>query len=131
MYKDKKPKFIRTFFFIFLLGVISLYIISNFFTQNMIIGKYVNRNFENRFISENPHVKDTLVILTNNQFTSKFYGQGNYKLFYDLYGTHIKLIYKDEIGRTSFTTSIDRLMFLGNPKINLFKDLNQFYEKID
>lgn len=118
-----------------IIGILScfvlLYINNSFFTERMVEGKYVNRNYENSFIGENPHVADTLIIKSDNRFESKFYGKGNYKLSYNLGGTQIRLIYKDEFGQTSFGTSIDRLFFLGNLRIILFKDLDQYYEKID
>ena len=31
----------------------------------------------------------------------------------------------------SFSTYVNRIWFVGNPKIILFEDLNQYYEKID
>ncbi|KGO93792.1 hypothetical protein [Flavobacterium subsaxonicum] len=107
-----------------------VYVYNKFSTKSMIIGKYVNKNYGNTFIGENPHIADTLILYDNNHFRSGYYGDGEYKLFYGFNGTRIALSYKDKYGDNGFTTSIDRLYFFGNLKINLYVDLNQYYEKI-
>ncbi len=109
-----------------------------------LLGKYVNRNFENDFIGTNPHVADTLILKKDNQFESPYYGKGKYNITYSLDGTKIELSYGE--GQTnininenqinisneeSFETYINRIWFLGNPRIMLFEDLDQYYEKID
>ena len=121
----------KVIIFIFLLALITLFVINNFYTKQTLVGKYVNRNFENTLIGENPHIEDTLELFSNNEFSSPYYGKGKYKLSYGIDGTYIKLNYKDETGKTSFETSIYKPLFFGKPRIILFDDLNQYYEKID
>lgn len=104
------------------------YLYNNFFTSQMMTGTYVNRNYENDFINENPHIADTLVLFENNRFVSRYWGKGVYKTSYTFRGTKISLNGNDGNG---LTTYINRIMFLGNPKIILYEDLNQYYEKID
>jgi hypothetical protein len=123
---------------------IAIYAYNNFFTNNTLIGTYVNRNYENDFIGGNPHIVDTLILKKDNQFESPYYGKGTYKLSYGLGGTRIELHYGDGYSSAningekvivpneeSFETSIDRIWFIGNPQISLFEDLNQYYEKIE
>jgi hypothetical protein len=117
---------------IWLIGALLLiYFFNSFFTKGMIAGTYVNRNYENDFALGVPHVPDTLVIYPDNKFYSPYYGKGNYELKYSPKGTRIELNYRDEYGSDGFNTSINRLMFIGSPKIDLFEDFNQHYEKID
>ena len=110
----------------------------------MILGKYVNRNYEDDFIGNIPHIADTLLLKENNQFESPYYGKGTYKLTYGLGGTKIKLNYGEgysseningEIvtvsNKESFNTSMNRIWLIGNAQISLFEDLDQYYEKID
>jgi hypothetical protein len=94
----------------------------------MIVGKYVNMNYHNEFIGENPHVEDTLEIHPNGKFYSPFFGEGEYKLSYSFKGTRISLKPYSKMG---LNTSIDRNNLIGKPRINLFRDLNQYYKKID
>ena len=123
---------------------IAIYAYNNFFTNNTLIGTYVNRNYENVFIGGNPHIVDTLILKKDNQFESPYYGKGKYKLNYTLNGTKIDLDYGEGFTSTningeqvtvsneeSFSTYVNRIWFVGNPKIILFEDLNQYYEKID
>jgi hypothetical protein len=123
---------------------IAVHSYNHFFTNGMLLGKYVNRNYEDDFIGYIPHIADTLIIKENNQFESPYYGKGTYKLTYSLGGTKIELHYSDGYSSTNingekvtlsdeenFTTSISRIWFIGNPHILLFEDLNQYYEKIE
>ena len=122
----------------------AIYAYNNFFTNNTLIGTYVNRNYGDDFIGGNPHIADTLIVKKDNQFKSPYYGKGKYKLKYTLSGTEIELDYGEGYTSTningeqvtvsneeSFSTYINRIRFVGNPKIILFEDLNQYYEKID
>ncbi|WP_031455737.1 hypothetical protein [Flavobacterium chungangense] len=123
---------------------IAVYSYNHFFTNGMLIGKYVNRNYGDDFIGNIPHIADTLLLKENNQFESPYYGKGTYKLSYGFGGTRIELHYGDDYSSTnikgekvsvpnkeSFETSINRIWFIGNPQISLFEDLNQYYEKIE
>ena len=66
---------------------IAVYSYNHFFTNGMLLGKYVNRNYGDDFIGYIPHIADTLLLKENNQFESPYYGKGAYKLIYDLVGT--------------------------------------------
>ncbi|MFY0481379.1 hypothetical protein ACI6PS_02140 [Flavobacterium sp. PLA-1-15] len=112
------------YIFIVLLGI---YVFNSFFTNSMVTGVYVNRNYENDFIAENPHVADTLIIKENYQIESSYWGNGSYKLEYTPEGTNITL----KGNGNSIHTYIRRKYFFGNPKIILFEDLDQYYEKIE
>jgi hypothetical protein len=109
---------------------IILYVFNSFFFEKMIVGTYFNRNYENGFITDNPHVSDKLVLLDNGTFISRYYGKGKYELYHSLGGTEISLE-SNSSSIMPFRTSVNRLYFLGNIKIDLYKDLNQYYEKID
>lgn len=104
------------------------YLYNNFFSSQMMTGTYVNRNYENDFINENPHISDTLVLFENNRFASRYWGKGVYKTSCTFRGTKISLKGNDGNGLTSY---VNRIMYFGNPKIILYEDLNQYYEKID
>ena len=95
----------------------------------MLLGNYINVNYENRFGGDFPHSQDTLTLLKNGTFTSQYYGKGTYKVSYSLGGTSIDLEYKDEFGVGGLITSIEGDGF-GKPRIILIRDLNQYYEKI-
>ena len=109
------------------IGIIVIYLFNSFFTNSMVTGVYVNRNYENDFVVEIPHVADTLIIKENHQIESSYWGNGSYKLEYTLEGTNIAL----KGNGNSIHTYIRRKYFFGNPKIILFEDLNQYYEKIE
>lgn len=112
------------------ISFIILYIFNGFFFKKMIVGTYENRNYENSFFGQNPHVSDNLILLDNGTFISGYYGKGKYELYYSLGGTEISLVPNND-SSMPFRTSIDRLYFLGTIKIDMVKDLNQYYEKID
>src|SRR4051812_21182670 len=106
---------------VLLLAILISYSYNNFFSHSTIVGKYVNRNYQNNIIAEVPNTADTLVLFNNNRFESKFFGKGNYKISYSFEGTHIILKYKDEFGKAGFETSISRINW-GRPKIILDSD---------
>ena len=97
----------------------------------MITGVYVNTNYNKNYpIAEVPDSADTLVLFDNNTYKSGYYGTGKYKLDYSFGGTEISLISKDpSVG--GFGSSFTRLNSFGNIKIDLFQDLELYYEKID
>lgn len=124
---------------------IGIYTYNNFATQEMLIGTYVNNNYDHNMSGEAiTHNRDTLIIKNNNQFESTFFEKGTYKLKYSLSGTAIELTYDhgnfyDTINgeiikipnQGIFSTTINRLHFVGNLKITLNEDLNLYYEKIN
>lgn len=93
----------------------------------MIVGTYVNNNYDQRVSGpEVPYEQDTLILFDNNKFTSPFWGNGTYQIIYGLYGTEIKLSYA--LGKSYFRGRLTRL-WLGKPKIILDQDLNYYFEK--
>ncbi len=124
----RKPIFIS----ITIIVVITIsYAYNNFFTEKMIEGPYINRNYNNSSNKvEIPHVADTLVLLKNNQFSSGFWGKGSYRIIYSVRGTEIQLTYNYEFGKAGFRAFIKRLYF-GKPKIILDHDQNHYYEKLN
>lgn len=112
--------------------LISIFLISyahkNFFTKSMIVGSYINYNFDYvPFIPDIPYSPDTLRIY-NNKFTSSYWGEGDYTLHSNLAGTRIDLTYA--YGKAGYNTDIER-DFFGVPKIMLFRMENHCYQKID
>jgi hypothetical protein len=126
--KTKKVLFIISGIIIFL--YLNYYLFNNYFTKKMIVGSYVNKNYQiEPWIEYIPYQADTLVLFHDGKFSSTFWGQGNYKISYSIRGTAIQLINKNP-SNMGLNTNITR-MGVGKPKIILFKDLNQYYEKID
>lgn len=106
---------------LFILG----YSYNNFFSKKMLIGKYINVNFEISPAVETAKFLDTLYIYENNRFYSQYYGKGRYYLSYSLNGTKIDM----NCSNSGRNTSIRRDWF-GKPKIILFRDINHCYIKI-
>jgi hypothetical protein len=97
----------------------------------MISGVYVNTNYDKDYpIAEVPDQADTLVLFDNNTYKSEYYGKGKYKLDYSFGGTRISINPNDR-SAMPFQTSINRIYSFGNIKIDLFQDLELYYEKID
>ena len=99
------------------------YIYNNFFTQQMLIGTYQNRNFINSPVG--PRIPDKLVLHENSKFSSNYWGNGIYKISHSLMGTNIYLDCDN-----SFHTTIKRTWY-GKTKIIVFSDLETYYEKIN
>ena len=109
--------------------LLTIHCYNNFFTKGMLIGNYINRNYNYSLnLVEIPHVPDTLSLFENNQFVSNYWGKGSYKIFYTVSGTEIELIYNYRFGKAGYRTSIKRLNF-GTPKIILDTDRDHYYEK--
>lgn len=104
-----------------------IYVYNNFFTTGMLVGTYANMNYKNS--TENPSVPDTLILLPNNTFSSKYFGTGKYSLNYSMSGSKINLIFDDVINQINIHSNITRIN-LNHPKITLCSDLNHYYEKI-
>ncbi|MCL9806841.1 hypothetical protein NAT51_15000 [Flavobacterium amniphilum] len=120
------------------------YLYNNFFTNGMLTGRYANKNYKYEFIGNIANKPDTLIIRENNEFESPYYGKGKYDISYSLKGTEIHMTHGEGYTTTtingevitlsnedSFVTYINRIWFFGSPKIILFEDLGQCYEKID
>jgi len=103
---------------------------NNFFSKGMLVGRYVNRNYNYPPLKvEIPYVSDTLTLLKNNKFESGYWGNGSYTVTHTLGGTEIELTYNYKYGRAGYETDVKRLNF-GTPKIILDRDRNHYYEKI-
>ena len=110
--------------------LITIHVYRNFLTESVIIGKYVNTNYNHApFLVDIPYSADTLILLTNNRFKSAFWGRGTYRLSYDIDGTDIDLSYVNEFGRGGYNISISRLNW-GKPQIILDRDRCHYYEKV-
>lgn len=106
------------------------FLYNNFFLKSMIVGEYVNRNYDYKpVIPEIPYEQDTLRLFDNNQFASRFWGKGTYKIFYTGAGTRLELSYHDEYGKGGFNSPVTRLSF-GRPIIWLDRDHNHYLEKV-
>lgn len=118
---------------IVILLIISLtgfFLYRHFFTENMIIGTYVNENYNNKSsIVDVPKQLDTLIIFSDNKFKNSYWGNGTYKLSYSISGTKISFIYDYEFGKAQFKSTVNR-SFFESPKICLNKDLEYYYKKI-
>ncbi len=115
--------------YILIVLMIGSYLYNHFFTKKILIGKYYNVNYG---ISSgiDASIKPDVLILYENKFKSKYYGEGTYNLIYSLKGTSIEL--KPNIiklgGFSSYTYPITRGWY-GNPKIILFYDIDHYYER--
>ena len=99
-------------------------------TNNSVIGKYANTNYGNQLCCMNsPHKPDTLVLKSDNTFTSAFYGTGTYKIVYGTFKTQIEWTYDYKIDSIIIDTYFENNAF-GNTKIILNADMNHYYEKI-
>ncbi|MGZ3767277.1 MAG: hypothetical protein ACXVA2_21620 [Mucilaginibacter sp.] len=107
------------------------YSYNNFFSKGMLVGQYVNRNYNYQpNLPEVPNVADTLTLLKNGQFESQYWGKGSYTISHTIAGTEIELIYDYEFGKAGYDTTVKRLDF-GNPKIILDRDHDHYYEKLE
>ena len=119
------------FILIAILFALIVYGYRNIFTDDMIVGTYVNTNFENApVIAELPNKADTLVLYRDSKFKSSHWGTGTFKLAHSLSGTKIKLRYQYIYGIAGVSAKIERLNWR-QLVIILNEDFNQYYRKID
>ena len=113
-----------------LLGVFVVYeCYKNFISQRSLVGGYINKNFDYQgVLSDIPYQTDTLRLLSDNTFTSSYWGKGTYKLKYSLTGTKIELIYHYQYGLAGFSTTVTRLHGV-TPVIILDELHNHYLEK--
>ena len=113
-----------------LLGVFVVYeCYKNFISQRSLVGGYINKNFDYQgVLSDIPYQTDTLMLLSDNTFTSSYWGKGTYKVKYSLTGTKIILIYRYKFGLASFSTTVTRLQGV-TPVIILDELHNHYLEK--
>lgn len=104
----------------------------NYIPKSSIVGKYVNNNTE--FVLEGPspiqNGIDSLVLLENDTFQSKTWGNGTYKISKSLMRTKIDLTYTYSMGKAGYSTQIEKSLF-GKIKIWLDYDLCFYFKKVD
>lgn len=100
-------------------------------TNSKVIGIYVITDFDNQNSNvETPMISDTLILNTDNTFSSGFYGIGKYKLKRNLLSTEIDLSYGYEMGKANLKAYFSNKIY-EKPKIILNSDLKQYYEKLN
>jgi hypothetical protein len=115
------------------------YIYSNYFTENMIVGRYAKaKNPDNITILESPSGLDTLILFDDGHYESHYYWgrNGVYEISYSINGTNIhftyleKRVYNGKDGFVGYGSSIKRQWF---SKIRIYLDVDSdiYYEKID
>ena len=107
--------------FLVLFAILIAY--NNFYTSEMISGKYIYK-FP-YFTAEGPKQGDAITLKENGSFESDTWGKGTYKLS----GSTLNLNYTYEFGKAEFETNIYRPLFVGNPRIRISEDLNYYFEK--
>ncbi len=108
--------------------VLLVYLFRNVLPGWTVYGKYVNTNYENSSVAEIPSRQDTLVLFSDMTFSSSYYGKGIYDLKYDLGGTKITWVYDN---KRAIHISQVRRSWLGNIRIDLVSEINQYYSKYD
>jgi len=111
--------------------VITLYIYSTFLTKGMVVGTYVNRNFKVADTKGIPHFSDTIKLFNDGSYTSGYWENGTYKIWYTPVGTMVELSHKDPFHASSIQKVIRRDVVIGSPKMIVDSEYNQYFEKID
>lgn len=107
-----------------------IYFHINFFTKSMIVGTYINKNYNyTPFLPEIPYSIDTLRIFKDERFISSHWGEGQYKLSYSLKGTTINLSYKYEFGMAGYKIPVTRNCFEA-PRLILYRPKKHHYSKV-
>lgn len=103
----------------------------NYITNDMTIGVYINNNTEPILEGPNPISEgiDTLILMKNNHYTSKAWGNSTYEIKNGLERTEIEFSYSDNFGKTGLNTIICRTI-LGEQWIWLNRDHYFYFEKI-
>jgi hypothetical protein len=105
----------------FIVLILFIYGYNNFFTPKMLLGTYVNKNYENSIFGGN--YLDTLILFGNNQFESKYWGSGRFELSYSFKGTKISMHSSNSLFTTAYRS------WFSNPRILIVRDFNTYYEK--
>lgn len=107
-----------------------VYVYKNIHTKGMIVGTYINYNFDYLpVVADIPHVADTLILSKDGKFNNSYWGKGDYEITRSLGGTKIELIYNYSFGKASFVTHIKRSLS-GSLMIILVEDQNYYYKRI-
>ena len=93
-------------------------------------GMYVNTNYQNPICCvEAPHESDTLILYSDGNFESRFFGKGQFEMSNGI-SPRIELHYKSFGESALFSTYISN-QFFGKTKIILNADMNHVYTKIN
>lgn len=119
----------KVFAVFFVLWVLS-YAYDNYLTKGMILGTYINTNYQYQpFLVEIPYRPDTLTLLRNGTFMSSYWGKGKYRILHRLFTTQIILDYSYEMGDASATFIMNRHNYF-KPQIVLFEVEQHAYLKM-
>ncbi|MCH4895561.1 hypothetical protein E0494_02460 [Marinilabiliaceae bacterium JC040] len=120
----------RKIFICFLLFWVLCNIYHKYFTRDMIVGVYVNYNYQGDIcIPGVPDVADTLYINKDGTFHNKYWGKGTYELETTHRGTSIDFNVSDGSGNMGMFLYFSRRYF-GEPRIDLYLDTDHYYKKI-
>lgn len=98
--------------------------------KKTLYGIYVNTNYENPICCvEAPHEPDTLILHSNGDFESRFFGTGQFEISNGI-SSRIELHYKSFGQSASFNTYFSNKLF-EKSKIILNSDMNHVYTKIN
>ncbi|MCJ8154212.1 hypothetical protein MKJ01_10620 [Chryseobacterium sp. SSA4.19] len=93
-------------------------------------GKYANTNYQHLICCvEAPHEPDTLILYSNGNFESRFFGKGRFEVYNGI-SSRIEFHYKSYEKSASFNTYFSNKLF-EEPKIILNADMNHVYTKIN
>ncbi|MBD3905829.1 hypothetical protein NAL32_14020 [Chryseobacterium sp. Ch-15] len=98
--------------------------------EKTLYGMYVNTNYKNPICCvEAPHEPDTLILHSNGDFESRFFGRGQFEISNGI-NPRIELHYKSFGQSALFSTYFSNKLF-EKPKIILNADMNHVYTKIN
>ena len=114
-----------------LLVVMLIFFYKNHISTDDIIGKYVNNNTEPLLDGPKEIQKgvDTLIIMKDNKFSSKTWGDGTYIIKSSLMETKIDFKYTYSMGKAGYEAIVSKPLF-NKTKIWLNYDLNFYFEKM-
>lgn len=97
--------------------------------EKTLYGKYVNTNYQNPTCCvEVPHESDTLILYSNGNFESKFFGKGRFEINNGI-TPRMELHYTSFGEPVSYNTYFSNKLF--EKKIILNADMNHYYLKVN
>ncbi|QQV01890.1 MULTISPECIES: hypothetical protein [Chryseobacterium] len=110
--------------------VIIVFIMDYPLKKKTLYGKYINMNYQNSTCCvEAPHEPDTLILFSNGNFESRFFGRGQFKVS-DGISPKIEFHYKSFDKSILYSTYFLNKLF-DKPKIILNADTNHVYVKMN
>lgn len=98
--------------------------------EKTLYGKYINTNYQSPICCvEAPHEPDTLILFSNGNFESHFFGKGQFEVSNGI-STRIILHYNSFDKAALYNTYFSNKLF-EKPKIILNADTNHVYTKIN